>query len=315
MDPFEELLLKNRGKRFLVVHPPGEKGDYLIFLGLEKKLKELNINHEILYYKIHSRFTEYVHTVNRILSKSGLKKIGKLLMTKLAPVCTLMDKKANIITNNSFDIILLRGGGYLNDLWKDYCILGSILSALCSNPKSMLIISPQSFYFKKTDFSEIFKMINQEVHIFCREKYSFDLLSAMDFSKNVHIQLSPDTALYLTRDDFDIQSSQEPYILISPRTDIESVTNWKIKAPSKIKVVVGDAIKIRTFSCFVNTIANARQVYTDRIHVAVFSTILGNETFLYPNSYYKNKGMYEFSLINFKNVHFIESKDFLGFDS
>lgn len=316
LDLFENLLLKYKNKRFLVIHPPGEKGDVLIFMGLEKKLKELNINHEIFHYKIVSLFSKIVAKINEKLLCIGLELIGKMFEPVTNPICELMDKKANVIQRNSSDVILLRGGGYLNDVWKNYGILNSIFSYIRDKPKSIIIIAPQSFYFTKTRFSEFFKAITQEVHIFCREKYSFNLLCAMKFPKNVNIHLSHDTAFYLTKEDFNIQHENKTHILVSPRNDLESVTIWNIKkVPPQTRILVGDVIAVPNFNCFVNVIANAHQVYSDRIHVAVLSAILGKETYVYPNSYYKNKGIYEFSLAKFSNVKFIASPEFLGLNS
>jgi hypothetical protein len=47
-------------------------------------------------------------------------------------------------------------------------------------------------------------------------------------------------------------------------------------------------------------------VRTDRLHVAIAGAMLGKQVWLYPNSYYKNRAVYEFSLRAFSNVHFAE---------
>jgi len=62
------------------------------------------------------------------------------------------------------------------------------------------------------------------------------------------------------------------------------------------------------FRVFVNLIEGSRMVFTDRLHVAILAVILGKDTILYPNSYYKNKGVYEFSLSKYPNLKFVEDR-------
>jgi exopolysaccharide biosynthesis predicted pyruvyltransferase EpsI len=135
----------------------------------------------------------------------------------------------------------------------------------------------------------------------------------MAFPENVHIHLSHDTSLYLLKEDFSLQNWNKSYILIAPRNDRESAVTWdkrKIRSPTRI--LFGDIVKLDNFNDYVNIIWNARQIYTDRLHNAILSAILGKETFLYPNSYHKNKGVYEFSLSTYPNVKFVDSYEFQG---
>ena len=58
------------------------------------------------------------------------------------------------------------------------------------------------------------------------------------------------------------------------------------------------------FKDFVAAIESSNGVYTDRLHVAILAAILGKKTSLYPNSYHKNRGVFEYSLSNYPNVVF-----------
>ncbi|MEM2292095.1 MAG: polysaccharide pyruvyl transferase family protein [Nitrososphaerota archaeon] len=278
-----------------MINPPGTKGDRLILMGMEKKLKELDIRYRCF-------DLNYVNSIffKRILSL----------------IYGYKSRKINLIIGASLDVLLLRGGGYLNDIWKDYNFLNIILQAVCDKPETIIIIAPSSFYFTTTYFHKFFDRIENKVHIFCREMYSYDRLKSMVFPKNVHIHLSPDTSFYLTREDFPLQNKEESYILIAPRKDCESVVTWKIdKMISKTKILFGDIIHLPKFQDYINIIWNARQIYTDRLHNAILAAILGKETYLYPNLYHKNKGVYEFSLRKFPNVKFVDSYKFLGLNA
>ena len=48
------------------------------------------------------------------------------------------------------------------------------------------------------------------------------------------------------------------------------------------------------------------QVNTDRLHIAIAATLLGKKVKLFPNSYYKNRAVFEYSLKRFSNVSFVE---------
>ncbi len=318
MDKFEEILLQHRKDRILVVDPFGGKGDQLIYMGMEKKLRELSINYKVLRYKT---MNARLFKVKKMLSLLRLhESIAEKLEYAARTTYNLIYKKVNEIRDAFADVILLRGGAYLNDLWKEYDILENVLR---NSPDCAIIVAPQSFFFNSTRFSEFFYS-KQKIYLFCREKYSYNLLLSMNFPENVHIHLSHDTALYLSKDDFN--SRDGSYDLICPRDDKESVVDWRIEDLGKQenmklinftefstnKVILGDTDFVADFKAFVDLIENSRRVYTDRLHVAILAAILGKDTSLYPNIYHKNRGVYEFSLYKFPNVRFIDSLKFLG---
>ena len=322
MDKFEEILLQHRKDHFLVVDPLGGKGDQLIYMGMEKKLRKLNINYKVLRYKtMHARFFKVKKMISLLrLRESVTEKLEHVTRTTY----NLVYKKVNEIRDAFADVILLRGGAYLNDVWKEYEILENTTR---DNPDCAIIVAPQSFFFNSTTrFPEFFEGSKQEIYLFCRERYSYNLLLSMNFPKNVHVYLSHDAALYLSKDDFNPRNGS--YDLICPRGDRESAVDWRIEDLRKRRnagltdsghpidnVLMGDLDLIGDFRAFVNLIEGSRRVYTDRLHVAILSAILGKDTFLYPNSYPKNKGVYEFSLYKFSNVRFVDSLKFLGIEN
>jgi hypothetical protein len=56
MDKLEEVLRKYQDKKFLVIEPGGNNGDRLIYMGLEKKLKELRIKYTVFRYEEKPKF-------------------------------------------------------------------------------------------------------------------------------------------------------------------------------------------------------------------------------------------------------------------
>jgi len=315
LDDFQKLLLQHKDEDFLVINPPGTKGDQLILMGLEKKLRELNIHYRLFHFGSESLFRKICDLADRQFLRYA-KNVRKKWERIMFQISNTLSRKAHIILDASQSVFLLRGGGYINDIWKDYNVLCSIFQAVQNKQDFIVIISPQSFYFVSTYFPRFFDKIKQPVHIFCREKYSYRILESMTFPKNVHIHLSHDTALYLSKEDFSLRDRNESYILIAPRNDRESAVTWdKRKIHGSTKTLFGDIIKLDKFNDYVNIIWNARQVYTDRLHNAILSALLGKDTFLYPNSYHKNKGVYEFSLSAYPNVKFVNSYEFQGVKS
>lgn len=325
MDKFEEVLTKYQNSRFVVVDPMGGKGDKIIYKGMEKKLKELGINFTTLRYKPERA------QLSKIRKSQILSHMPVLLQKKAQDVVFSSSKRMNmkkLSKVKDFDVILIRGGAYLNDIWKNYDVLENVLKY---NPET-IIIAPQSFFFNTNTFEQCLNSVDQTVYVFCREKYSYELLSSLNFRRNIHICLSHDTALYLSKDDFvskDKNNSEDgSYILICTRKDKESAVDWNVEAlrrrtstalkegikraasPRTCKIIFGEMEDVASFEIWVDMIRGALKVFTDCLHVGTLSAILGKEIFLYPNFYYKNKGVYEFSLHKFPNVRFIDSRRF-----
>jgi exopolysaccharide biosynthesis predicted pyruvyltransferase EpsI len=299
-----------------VIDPEGGLGDQLILLGMEKKLQEMNIHYRLLRIrkspianKALARALDSLPSIQRIIRASR----PGVIESRIRQLTHLLSKTIASDPKLSEEVILLRGGAYLNDVWKGYGVLRLVANAVRNKPKTIIIVAPQSFYFEETRFPEVLANLREEVHIFCRENESYKLLSSFRYPKNVHIHLSPDTAFYLSRKDLDVRNVRERYILIAPRLDRESATTWRINKIPKSRgthVVSKDANLLPDFKSFVDIVANACKVYTDRLHVSILAAILNKETYLLPTIYHKNKSVYEFSLKHFRNVKFINAKEF-----
>jgi len=320
LDELEKILVEYRRKKFLVIEPPGNNGDQLIFRGMEKKLNELGIIYTVLRYEEIQRFSilqklyfnaaikiskamKFAYGSNRNLELC-LKKINKKIYER--PI------KADKVQTDSSSVILIHGGGNINDIWGSGILL--LRNAIQHNPDSTIIVAPQTYWFNETPFVELFHNVRQQIYLFCRGRYSYNLLNSMSLPENVHINLSHDTTFYLSKEDFHARASG--YDLICFRTDKESALFRKTKpnitnkkgiidlSRSKKGMVIGDISLLNNFRDFINLVEGSRKVFTDRLHVAILAALLGKDTILYPNSYYKNREVYEFSLSKYHNVFF-----------
>lgn len=319
MGELEKKLLEKQTDKFLIVEPGGNNGDKLIYMGMEKKLEKLGIKYAVLRYRDKKKITFfyklYWHMTRKMIKMLPVLEESKLFWMILDDRVYEWTVRCDKIQDPSADVILIHGGANFNDLWgHGLHILKNIIK---NNPSSTIIVAPQSYWFYKTRFWELFKNTRQEIHLFSREKYSYNLLRSMDLPENVHVYLSHDSAFYLSKKDFHPTSGN--YDLICPRRDKESVVTWNIEGweagsiidlrESKKRVFIGDISRL-DFGVFVKLVEGSRCVFTDRLHVAIFSAILGKDTFLYPNCYHKNKGVYEFSLRKYPNVEFINTRIF-----
>ncbi len=314
MDAFLKIILKYRTNQFLFIEPDcptTNNGDRLIYLGTEKILKSLNLAYKKVGFinnggmPISQRpFVLFVTALSKIMEESR-KRVRHSTI-----VLDRIEKKSHWWTMRAYrssspaTVILIGGGGNVNDLYGHGIRLLKV--AIEQNPKNVIIIAPQTYWFDSTDFPNIFQSAKQEIHLFCREKNSYSLLSSMKLPSNVNIHLSQDHALYLSREDlipFVKRSVDCSYDLLCLRTDQESavsktavINKIKRSVHTRNKLIAGDIPTSVDFESFVEYVEGAQNVYTDRLHVAILATILGKKTVLFPNSYFKNKAVFEYSL-------------------
>jgi len=60
-----------------------------------------------------------------------------------------------------------------------------------------------------------------------------------------------------------------------------------------------------SFQDFCDRIADAKVVFTTRLHVGIFASMLGRPTFLFEGPYHKIRGVYEHSLAGLPGAHLI----------
>lgn len=289
MDEFESFLAENRDKKIYVISPGGNCGDALIHMGLVKKLKDVNadyiyMNLEEVYKKRISVGVKYL--LNIASYKAGLDSPFRLFKIP-----------------REVELILFEGGGYMNDLYYGLVLLKEILK---DSKKTPVAVAPNSFWFRKANFKNLFAS-ERPVTFFCREKYSYALLSEMHLPENVEVHLSKDTSLYLTREDLArfILSKARKNNLVCFRSDRESIIPKRVKQQiikgvkeNSSNILVADISKWGSLKAYVSVVANSSKIYTDRLHVAIVAHVLRKEFTLFSNCYHKNRGVYEYSLKN-----------------
>jgi len=291
MDAFTEFLWENRDRKTVTISPGGNHGDTLIHMGLVKKLEEQG-------YDYTSLNLEHVYRGNPVI---GGKYLINILFWRMG-----IDAGFRLLDiPEDAGLVLFEGGGYMNDVWYGPTLLRAVLR----QTEAPMAVGPQSYVFNRTRFADYF-MDGREATLFCRERYSYDHLTGQGLPPSVQLKVSPELALYLAPEDLEefTEPREERYQLVAMRRDRESAVSEK-----RLREIQGacdnpvtrDISMEGSLTDFVSWVANAETVYTDRLHVAILSSILGKDVTLFDNIYHKNRGVWEYSLRD--SVRFVET--------
>ena len=288
MDSFEKFLESNMEKRTILVTPGGNHGDTLIHMGHVKKLEEFGFDYTC--YNLENQYKRNLGLGTKYVANIVFWKIGSNAGFRIIDV------------PKDIELILFEGGGYVNDIWYGPTLLNQVLK----HNKQPVAVAPQSYRFKRASIETHDK--TRQLYLFCREKVSYENLKKMDLSKNVSVEISPEVALYLTKEDLIpyTRKIEKEYQLVAFRRDKESAISEKVKRDIVAECsnpIQRDVSVKGSFSEFVSIIENAERLFTDRLHVAILGSILGKNVTLFGNKYHKNSGVWEYSLED--NVTFI----------
>jgi exopolysaccharide biosynthesis predicted pyruvyltransferase EpsI len=173
--------------------------------------------------------------------------------------------------------------------------------------------------------SNLIKNLDERHHFFCREEKSYQYVSLFQSAKTYYdhdLALKINPEILFANYSHDIKSAPEELISAIEiifrksisysksngrvgylfRDDKESKFN-KIDNSFDISNLLVSKWRLNKFStlisaAFLMAISMFDKIYTDRLHVAIGASILKIPTTLYPNSYYKNKAVFESSLQN-----------------
>ena len=194
-------------------------------------------------------------------------------------------------------IFYVHGGFGFNSLWNSGVV--ACFHKILRKNLGDLIIGPQTYiqdkpfiqenlvdYFNNTNF-------DYKVFIFTRELMSYEFLK--DFiPSRIELDHDHDTALNLIKDDFDCEVSQLKNLYVI-RNDAEGLDFQKYNP----LLLWFDPIRSCTyFDNWVAMHAQAKKIFSNRLHSAIFGLILGKKIYILPNKYNKNRSIWEYSLAN-----------------
>ena len=200
------------------------------------------------------------------------------------------------------EIILINGGGNLVGVYKD---VKNIIKKYQDSNKVILL--PHTI----KDEDSLLKNLNKNTDIFCRELISYN------YVKNIakypeNIRLDHDMA-------FQIKKLNKIQELINNnnnndnnnktancyRIDVEKTDIVIPEDNNDISSTIGEYNQVkntesneRVVKKFLNYLSNYDTINTNRLHVAIGSSLLDKHVNFYANNYYKNKAIYDYSIKN-----------------
>lgn len=222
----------------------------------------------------------------------------------------------------SYDIICIQGGGNMGiEYWAAEESRRDLIKIF---PRNKIIIFPQTIDYGKSKkgikeeykSSKIYNKHNN-LHIFAREKYSYEIMKKLYYKNNVY--LVPDIVLkYKLEGNF----KKRDGALLCLRNDCESILNNKDKHRI-VNILEDNKIKFNlTDTCIdkmvnrdyrslelnkkFNEIGRANLIITDRLHGMVFAALTGTPCIVFSNYNKKVCGVYEW-INNLPYIKFVDN--------
>lgn len=247
-------------------------------------------------------------------------------------------ERAQVVLTDSpstADLILLNGGGAMNDFWGGGIARVEFYGE--AYPNKPLTIAPSSFLLQSPRLKDALSGRKHRVTVFCRERASLQHLSEVGVSQQAHLRLSPDLAFELAGTKFlaELRARRsDEHVLVAMRKDREGAAGvlaktrgtWlprRIRRPlsrfrdllvasrsrapldavfsaerigQEMPKIFRDVSVSVDFEEFLDLVARSRVILTDRLHVAILGRLLDKPVRLFPGSYHKIRGVFEYSL-------------------
>lgn len=210
---------------------------------------------------------------------------------KLLSLLNISERYVDIFSPKHNEILFIDGGGNFIDYYSE------VRDFLIKKPNLYreIVILPHTVFGGRQ--IEVLNNVSGNLTVFCREKVSAKFLE--NGLTHGEVYLWNDCAFY---NKFSQVSTGEG-ILNAFRSDKESILK---KWPGSNNDLSSNGYATKPIDELIGIIQKYEQVNTDRLHIAICSTLLGKRVKLFPNSYYKNKAVFDYSLKKFPNISFIE---------
>ena len=198
------------------------------------------------------------------------------------------------------DCLVYGGGGNLVGVYHD------CENFLNHNRQCKLLLLPHTV----TNVDTFLVNCPERLYIGCRESRTYEYVSK--FTDNVF--LYPDMA-YKLQPKLDKKMNMFDEMIIHSRgnffrTDVEKTDivlpedNVDLSSRYQHPLCTGFPARQVTEK-LISHVAQYEVIHTNRLHVGIAGQMLGRRVFLYPNSYWKNEEVYNYSMCNDDNVVFV----------
>jgi len=187
------------------------------------------------------------------------------------------------------DVLFIDGGGNFIDYYSD---VRDFLTKNHDFYKEIIILPHTIFGDEQIN---VLRNLSSDVVVFCREKISHNFVKQKFLKGKVY--LWHDCAFYNTFP----KSSGGVGILNAFRKDRESIFN---SIPNSNNDLSYSGYATKPLEDLINYLKQYEEINTDRLHIAICATLLGKKVNLFPNSYYKNEAVFDYSTRSFPNASF-----------
>lgn len=193
-------------------------------------------------------------------------------------------------------VIYLHGSGGFNPIWS-----GKPMDSLkhASRHRGVVIQGPSTFwddlaFMKDRVAPSVHAAICERLVLMARERVSYDILLEA-LPSDTEILLDHDTALNLKREDIGamVQLRTGSYKLYGIRDDKEERA---AQSREYFALWLDPVTHGGSFEGWAELHTGASELITNRLHSSILGSILGIPTTLLPNSYFKNRAVWEHSL-------------------
>lgn len=218
------------------------------------------------------------------------------------------------------DRIVIHGGG--GGFWDGNPVVAGFIKRHAAAARRLILL-PQTI----TGHAALLESLPEHVHLFCRDRVSFDYLTGLKLQARVF--LDHDVALRLPAREWLARHGWLRLFLASPGRCFKGAKRFRAAARAhpdrrELRVWRGDAESARpdmprgprhadlsrafalglrregfihvSAACLLRFVARYEAVTTDRLHVAIAGALLGRDVALAANRYFKNRAVYEHSL-------------------
>jgi len=206
----------------------------------------------------------------------------------------------NSIKSNDTTIVI-RGGGYLGDIWYDsYKIIEKLVRDFRDN---RIVIMPQSVYFRDLEKLKMARDIfskHKNLTIFTRDSESYNF-SKSHFKDNEN-HLCPDSAFFLLDELKNIKPEKKTdKILLLYRRDKEKSFDIHVSIDNLIKKDWKDLDflskvqpdSLRLFNKAIKLFCNKKCIITERLHGHILSSMMGITNIIILGNYHKIQSFYD----------------------
>ena len=291
-----------------------------------------------LYYGIENKLDECLFNVGNFVYRPNGGNCGDMAiaLSEFQLFEKLKLKYKLITRSNKYNIIshkynLVYGGGGAWTIKQNY---RPIMNTFINNKNlNKCLIMPSTFF----ECNDLIKLFDERFIVFCRDIQSYNYCKSIN--NKASFFLHDDSALFIQLNklntDLKYEDIQHPiikrafsqFINILNSSKVSNIGNFirtdcektNINIYEGVKVDISDllyfngddinqAIANRSTELMIFCIQQFEKIITNRLHVAIISSLLNKETFIYDNNYGKVNSVDEYSLKKFINSHFIECK-------